>query len=218
MMGLKRGRLEAASGRSTAAREATPKCLEEKSMNWIRVVVASGSVALTAVPLAAQERPDFSGVWRQIPAESRTIGGGGPPSDDHQVTWLVDHRDPDISVVVNVRDPEGLRKYSFRCTTDGRECVNELPALKEVRRMTAVWKGHVLVMSQHASTPHGDFEARDRLMLQDSGERLVFERVVINERGERTVRQVFRKLGPHPSQQLRQDPPVDVRTSRNTRP
>lgn len=66
--------------------------------------------------------------------------------------------------------------------------------------MSAVWEGEVLVMAQQASTPHGDFIADDRLSLADSGERLVFERVVRNERGERTVRPVFRKLGPHPSQ------------------
>lgn len=175
-------------------------------MNKIRLLVASSCVALAAAPIGGQERPNFSGVWRLIPAESEMIGGGGPPSDDHQITWLVDHRDPDISVVVNVRDPEGSREYSFRCTTDGRECVNELPALMEVRRLTAVWNGPLLVMSQHARTPHGDFEARDRLMLQDGGERLVFERVVINDRGERTVRQVFRKLGAHPSQRPPPDP------------
>jgi hypothetical protein len=175
-------------------------------MNWMRLTVVSIPVAFAAAPLGAQERPDFSGVWRQDPAESQMIGGGGPPSDDHQLTWLVDHRDPVITVVVNVRDPEGSREYFFRCTTDGRECVNELPALGEVRRMTAVWKGTVLVMAQRASTPHGDFEAQDRLTLADAGERLVFERVVTNERGERTVRQVFRKLGPHPSQRPPPEP------------
>ena len=66
--------------------------------------------------------------------------------------------------------------------------------------MSAVWEGTVLLMSQLANSPRGGFEASDRLTLSDSGERLVFERVVTNERGDRTVRQIFRKLGPHPSQ------------------
>lgn len=134
------------------------------------------------------------------------IGGGGTPSAEHQITWLINHRDPEITVVVNVRDPQGSREYAFRCTTDGNECVNELASLREVRHLTAVWEGDILVMSQRATTPHGDFEARDRLSLSDSGERLVFERIVTNERGDRSVRQVFRRLGPHPSQRPPPDP------------
>lgn len=162
-------------------------------MNWITAIAIVNFVLVAAAPLSAQSRPDFSGAWRLEPGESRMIGGGGAPSDEHQLTWLVDHRDPQISVVVNVRDSQGSHEFSFRCTTDGQECVNELPSLREVRRMTATWDGEVLVMSQRATTPHGDFEARDRLSLIDSGERLVFERVVTNEQGDRSVRQVFRK-------------------------
>jgi hypothetical protein len=168
--------------------------------------MALTALALHAASVDAQTRPDFSGVWRLSPAESRMIGGGGPPAEAHQVTWLVNHRDPEIAVVVNVRDTTGSQEYSFRCTTDGRECANELPVLGETRRMVAVWEGDTLVMSQRATTPHGDFEARDRLSLADSGERLIFQRVVTNERGERTVRQVFHKLGPHPSQRPPPEP------------
>lgn len=160
------------------------------------------SFALGASPAPAQSRPDFSGVWRLEGAESRMIGGGGA-GGEHQLTWLVDHRDPEISIVVNLRDEHGSHEYAFRCTTDGRECVNELPELGEVRRIRAVWEDSALVMTQRATTPHGDFSARDRLSL--AGERLIFDRVVTNERGDRTVRQVFRKLGPHPSQR-RPDP------------
>ncbi len=168
-------------------------------MHWLRCFAAVGCLAATVTSALAQTRPDFSGVWRLDHAQSRMIGGGGPPSETPQITWLVDHRDPEISVVVNVRDARGSHEFAFRCTTDGRECVNELASLGEVRRMNATWSGDVLVMSQRATTPHGGFDARDRLSLSAGGEQLVFERVVSNARGERPVRQVFRKLGPHPS-------------------
>lgn len=151
-------------------------------------------------PLFAQARRDFSGVWQLDTKESRMIGGGGPPSDEYRMTWLVNHRDPQIEVVVNVRNASGSREFAFRCTTDGKECVNELTSLGETRRMSAVWEGNELVMSQRASTPQGGFAAKDRLRLLEGGERLVFERVVTNERGERRVKLVFRKLGPHPAQ------------------
>lgn len=165
----------------------------------MRDVAALGCLLFSSLglaPLSAQARPDFSGAWRLDAAESRMIGGAGGQSDEHQLTWLVDHRDPEISVVVRLRDGRGTHEFSFRCTTDGRECVNELESLGEVRRMSAVWDGDVLVMSQWASTPHGDFEARDRLSLEDAGQRLVFERVVTNASGDRPVRQVFRRVGP----------------------
>lgn len=169
-------------------------------MEPLRVVAVLICFTIIAGPVTGQARPDFSGVWRLEPGQSQMIGGGGAPSDQHQITWLVNHREPQIAVVVNVRDTLGSHEFSFRCTTDGRECVNEIPQLNEVRRMSAAWEGEVLVMSQRATTPHGGFEARDRLSLSDSGQRLVFERIVVNDRGERPVRQVFRKLGPHPSQ------------------
>lgn len=172
----------------------------------IRTVAGICCLIIVSAPLHAQGKPDFSGVWRLVAEESQMIGGGGTPSAEHQITWLVNHRDPEITVVVNVRDPQGSREYAFRCTTDGNECVNELASLREVRHLTAVWEGAILVMSQRATTPHGDFETRDRLFLSDSGERLVFERIVTNERGDRPVRQVFRKLGPHPSQRPPPDP------------
>lgn len=175
-------------------------------MTSLRCITLLIYAFVAAAPVSAQDQPDFSGVWRHVPDESQMIGGGAAPSSEHQMTWLVNHRDPAISVVVNVRDAQGSHEFSFNCTTDGRECVNELPQLSEVRRMSAVWDGAVLVMSQRASTPHGDFTARDRLSMTDSGQRLVFERTVINERGERAVRQVFRKLGPHPSQRAAPEP------------
>lgn len=160
---------------------------------------------LSLSTLHAQMQPDFSGVWRLDHAQSQMIGGGGQDTGMPQITWLVDHRDPEISVAVNVRDAQGNHEFAFRCTTDGRQCVNELPSLGEVRRMQARWEDDVLVMSQLARTPHGDFKAYDRLSLEGDGNQLVFERVVVNDGRERNVRQVFRKLGPHPS---RRSPPA----------
>ncbi len=68
----------------------------------IRIVAALNLTVAATAPLAAQARPDFSGVWRLVPAESQMIGGGG---------------------------------FSFRCTTDGEECVNELTSLRVFQKL-----------------------------------------------------------------------------------
>ncbi len=143
----------------------------------------------------AQERPDFSGVWRLDPEES-SLG----PLGDREIIWIIDHQDPSIHVVVDVRDPDGSEEFSFQCTTDGRECANELTQIDEVRTMTAVWQDAVLVMNQTSTSPRGEFEAVDRLRASHSGKRLVFERTLRDERGERDIVEVFQRLGPHPSQ------------------
>jgi hypothetical protein len=168
-------------------------------MGALRSFVSIGTLVLTVAPVAGQTRPDFSGIWRLDPEQSQLIGGSDR-TGEHQLTWLVDHREPVISVVVNLRDGHGSHEYRFRCSIGGTECVNELPELGEVRRMTAAWEGNVLRMEQRATTPHGNFTARDRLSLSGTGDQFVFDRIVTNQAGERRVRQVFRKLGPHPSQ------------------
>ncbi len=166
-------------------------------MRHLRLVaiLTVGPALLSTTPLEAQERPDFSGVWRLDPTES-SLG----PLGEREITWIINHRDPEIHVVVEVRDPEDSEEFSFRCTTDGRACVNELSQIDEVRRMTAVWEGAVLVMNHTAGSSRGGFEASDRLYTTESGKRLVFERIVRDERGEREILEVFQRLGPHPSQ------------------
>jgi hypothetical protein len=139
----------------------------------LRIVAAAvlslGLIQLRAGELPAQRRPDFTGTWVLDAAESRMIGHGGHPAQlgERRITWLVDHRDPEIAVTVNVRDPDGPHEFSFRCTTDGRTCVNELPKLDEVREISAQWSGNELLMTQQARTPHGSFKAEDRLSLAD---------------------------------------------------
>ena len=167
-------------------------------------ILATAVLSLSLVPLSvrefsAQRRPDFSGTWVLDAAESRMIGPGGQSGPvqlgPRRITWLVRHRDPDIAVTVNVRDPDRPHEFSFRCTTDGRKCVNALPELGEVREISATWSGEVLLMTQQARTPHGAFHAEDRLSLSDSGRTLLFDRIVNDERGQRSVRQVFRRVG-----------------------
>lgn len=161
---------------------------------------------------AAQQRPNLSGIWRLDPAASRMIGpdGAAAPANlrARQITWLVDHQEPDIVVVATVRDATGSHEFSFRCAINGAVCANQLPALSELRRTTAAWDGAVLVMTHTAETPQGAFTTRDRAFLADSGQTLVFEHVVPNAQGDRPVRQVFRKLGPHPSQRANSPEPL----------
>jgi hypothetical protein len=134
------------------------------------------------------------------------VGAGGrvgPGPQVRQISWIIAHGEPRINVTVNVRDPDATREFSFACSTDGTECVNELRDLNEVRRITASWVGDTLQMTQKAHTPNNNFEATDRLYLTELGDVLVFDRVIRDDRGERVVKQVFQKQQP-----LSPQPPV----------
>jgi hypothetical protein len=165
-----------------------------------RIAWAAAITLLVGLTTAtAQQRPNLTGVWRMDPSQSRMVGAGGrvgPGPEVRQISWIIAHAEPRINVTVNVRDPDSSRDSSFACSTDGRECVNELPDLNEVRRITATWIGDTLHMSQRAHTPSGNFEATDHLYLTDRGEGLVFDRIIRDARGERVVKQVFRKQQP----------------------
>jgi hypothetical protein len=165
--------------------------------------VLLGWAALATVPANAQVRPNLSGIWRLDAGESRMVGAGGqvraPQLGERQITWQIDHRDPHIGVVVTVRDPEESHEFSFSCVTNGQVCTNELPQLREIRRITLTWDGDTLVMSQEAQTAHGNFAANDRVFLSAAGQTLVFQRVVTDARGERAIRQVFRKVAAPPA-------------------
>ena len=165
-----------------------------------RIFLAVGLLVLGSSPAGAQARPNFTGVWKLDPAASRMVGAGGrvgPGPQRRQISWIIAHGEPRIAVTVSVRDSAESREFSFACTTDGKECLNELPDLNEVRRMTAVWLGDTLQMTVKAQTPYGAFEALDRVHATDGGETLVYDRTVRDRSGERIVKQVFRRQ--HPS-------------------
>jgi hypothetical protein len=165
-----------------------------------RIAIATALALLIPLrPATTQQRPNLTGLWRLDPAESRMVGAGGrvgPGPEIRQISWIISHAEPRINVTVNVRDPGSSREFSFACSTDGRECVNELRELNEVRRITATWNADTLQMRQTAHTPFGNFAATDRLYLTDNGARLVFDRILRDERGKRVVKQVFRKQQP----------------------
>jgi len=182
-------------------------------MNQIALI---GAIVLmsTTTSVAAQERPNFTDIWRLDPDRSRMVGAGGrvgPGPQERQIFWIIAHGEPRINVTVNVRDPDATREFSFACTTNGSECINELRDLNEVRRIRASWVGDTLQMRQTAHTPRDNFEATDRLYLTDGGQELVFDRLIRDGRGERVVKQVFRKQQPFsPQPPLPPQPSIEL--------
>jgi hypothetical protein len=161
-----------------------------------RSMFTATMLVVTTFSASAQTRPNFSGVWKLDAAASRMVGAGGrvgPGPQTRQLRWIVDHRDPRITVTVDLRDSSMSREWSFTCTTDGKECVNELRDLNEVRRTVARWVGDTLQMTFQAESPHGNFQGTDRLWTTDAGQTLVFDRLVRDNRGERVIKQVYRK-------------------------
>lgn len=134
-----------------------------------------------ALPLAAQPKPDFTGVWKMNAAESRATGDG-----PFSLTLRVDHKEPVLKYKATGADSEGEDfEEQGEFTTDGKE--HPGPATSTI---VVHWDGQNLIVefSQGKSIVQ-----TISMRLSEDGKRLIRNVVLKDEGGENRMHQVFEK-------------------------
>jgi hypothetical protein len=148
------------------------------------------------LPLASQERPDFSGTWRLDDAKSdpvsapkpRADGRPGPPPGSRP-TMLVVVQTAD-TLTIDETGPKGVRRFRFKL--DGTESTNWTGPIQMKSR--ASWESDKLVFSTTNSVEYDNFgSSREVYSLRDGS--LVVEKTLNRRDGTIiTTKLVFVKL------------------------
>ena len=71
------------------------------------------ALAVLALPLAAQDRPNLTGTWQFDSSQSNLHGvkGAGP-------TWVI--QEDDASIQISQSEDGASQKVELKCTTDGK--------------------------------------------------------------------------------------------------
>lgn len=118
------------------------------------------ALALVALPLAAQDRPNLSGTWQFDGAKSElhTVKVAG-------VTWVINEDDSTIQIV---ESEEGAsKKVELKCTTDGKEC-----KVAGEKGTTSFWYNGPMLVEMET---RGDHVVRYRMKLSDDGKTLTVD-------------------------------------------
>ncbi len=158
----------------------------------------SGLVAVTAVVAAiaeAQNRPDFSGLWKPIEAASTSTPlpaprPDGPPPPPRTVSTTIMHSATELKMDRRVEMAGRETVHPFIYKLDGTESVNQMGPL--LFRTKATWDGAALVLMSVISVddkPIG--ESRDVYRLEKGD--LIVETERKTPAGTFTSRSVNRK-------------------------
>jgi len=118
------------------------------------------TLALLALPLAAQDRPNLSGTWQFDSAKSElhTVRVAG-------ATWVINEDDSSIKIVES--EDGASKKVEFKCTTDGKEC-----KVSGAKGTASFWYNGPMLVEMETM---GDHVVRYRMKLSDDGKTLTVD-------------------------------------------
>lgn len=124
-------------------------------------LLACSAIAVLALPLAGQDRPNLSGTWQF----------DGTKSEIHNekiagATWVINEDDSSIQIT---EDATGdAKKVELKCTTDGKEC-----KVRGDKATASFWyNGPMLVEMEKRGDDH---VMRFRMKLSDDGKTLTVD-------------------------------------------
>jgi hypothetical protein len=145
----------------------------------MRQILLFVAMALASSPSSSQARPDFSGTWK-LKATS--------VSEVH----IIEHKEPDIHLLMKIEDEGGKRSLDVRGKIDGKEhkqVVQGAPAT-----FIAWWEGESLVLDLRRETPVGILHNVRKLKLSKDGKEMTTERTKYLPTPKRTWTETWTKL------------------------
>jgi hypothetical protein len=135
------------------------------------------SLAISALPLVAQDRPNLSGTWLFDGAKSELhtekVTGA---------TWVINE---DASSIQITENEDGAKKIELKCTTDGKDC----KVIGDKATASFWYNGPMLVEME----TKGEHVTRFRMKLSDDGKTLTVDTTSIVPKGDEDDVLVFRK-------------------------
>jgi len=154
----------------------------------IRLSVAALLVCVAGLSLAAQAKPDFSGVWTLVPDRS-DFGQMPAPT---KMTRTITHKDPAITIVtVQSAAETGDTNTTTVLSTDGKPHQNTVSG--SPMTTTGRWDGASIVFHSALSMQGTPVTIDDRYTLSDAGRTLTLVRTFTSADGTAAARIVMTK-------------------------
>jgi hypothetical protein len=139
--------------------------------------LAACSLAVSALSLVAQDRPNLSGTWLFDTAKSELhtekVAGA---------TWVINEDDRSIQITEN---EEGSKKVELKCTTDGKDC-----KVTGDKATASFWYNGPMLVEMETK---GEHVTRYRMKLSEDGKTLTVDTTSIVPKGDQDDVLVFRK-------------------------
>jgi hypothetical protein len=141
-------------------------------------VLGCSVLAVLALPLAGQDRPNISGTWQfdSSKSELHTEKVSG-------ATWVI--LEDDSSIQITESEDGASKKIELKCTTDGKEC-----KVSGNKATASFWYNGPMLVEMESK---GDRVMRYRMKLSDDGKTLTVDTTSIVPKGTQDDLMVFRK-------------------------
>jgi hypothetical protein len=118
--------------------------------------------------IAAQTKPNFSGVWKMNREKSKFPAMFPAMGNIRDVVSKIEHKEPNFSESMTITGVDGDRTVEVKYTTDGKETTMKLPYLTGSVKATAKWEGDALTVEGKAE----EFNVRGKYTLSADGKTL----------------------------------------------
>jgi hypothetical protein len=153
-----------------------------KRINAKRLLTVGALTVLSALVVAAQAKPDFSGTWKMNAAKSK-FERGGPDG----IVIKFEQKEAGLSEVLTLTGGNGERSVEGKYSADGKE--SDVQMGPEGAKGSIKWEGETLVIAWKS----GERSFTRKCKLSADGKTMTLEVVQIGENGTVTDLVVFDK-------------------------